>query len=199
MNKGTETIRAIAPDVARELTAADGQSWVVEASKYDHDCMLAGPDGARIHLAASGRNSYDDASRIEASGNYPLGAYSEVYPGLANVRATVATERGAKAIAKAIATRVLPEYRAELARAQAALRKRDEAEVGRAKLGESLSKLAPGAHVGERGHGTEVSWGYELKAESNYQGTAVTIVARDLSPDLAKKILRMIHKAKADG
>lgn len=97
----------LAADVARELGQLRSETWEVRPGYRDTQRKLTGPDGAAVYFSAL----IHTPGRAEANGNYPRTNASAKG---ARFSCSVAIDRGAAAIARDIARKVLPGYLAAL-------------------------------------------------------------------------------------
>lgn len=98
----------LAGEIARELVWLRGERWESLPGYHASQRKLCGPDGAEVWV----RQPVKTPGRVEAHGGYPrtnASAKGETFS------CTVAIDRGARAVAKSIAARVLPGYLPALA------------------------------------------------------------------------------------
>jgi hypothetical protein len=131
--------------LAAQLAALIG--YTVEppaADPYMRDTVrLHGPDGAVLTLTRQRNNPL----RLSVHGRYPPGTTQVAYH-LPSHTITISISRGAQAIARDIARRLLPGYLADLARAQQALHTRADASRARERVAAQLLAVVPGLRRG---------------------------------------------------
>lgn len=132
-------LTAALPAVGRDVAAALGDGWT-SAQQYSHSVFLVGPDGAKLMVTASRRQ----VGKYSVVGCAPDGGTYWRDTGI-NVSAT----RGASAIAREIARRLLPAYLVNLAEAQARLARRAEADANRAAVIDQIQAALPFLRKGE--------------------------------------------------
>ena len=121
--------RSIAGQVARYLP---GAGWAPDAAWDGYGAILAGPDGARLHLTGP------RDGKIHVSGCLPVTSLRVTAGGI-----NVGASRPPAAIAAEVGRRLLPAYRAALAeiREQDAIER--AAQLARAALADQITGLFP--------------------------------------------------------
>lgn len=178
------------------IARAMGIGWQCEKNIHDVPYLI-GPDGAKLWF---GFDAYNKKDKLRISGTYPSNARGEMYQlpyGVANPVIGVSIDRGGETIAKAIKTRLLPEYLPLLQKAiernashdawkdkQAARTKELAAAFG------VTDKLKP-EHVndGKFYSYSSITHGYSIEGRV---GGSIDLKIENISMETAKKIAEII-------
>jgi hypothetical protein len=192
------------PPLAADIVQGLGLGWSVEndADRDDwcHGFWLAGPGGLRLYVEKGDR--YDMPKRVQIIGLYPQDDPHRAH----RYSIGCGIAQGGQKIARDVERRLLPDYRAELARAYERIA-RQESDVCRRfalrdELLEVLAAHAPrliGHRQDERR--SEVAAGHvgkgSLDVQLNNDGSEVKIEARWISADVARAMVAAFAEATA--
>ena len=189
-----EEFQALARAVAAEL----GWTYCDRESDRRDSADIQGPDGMKLYL----NNGYWDHSRITIIGSRPQqnngSHFSVSWPD--NLRITVAPTRPAKAVAKDIERRLLPQYREAFQKAAEDIAERQRQRTEAERIASMLAGIL-GCKVSENNgagsdfqiHPCNLRSGYADIKVSEYSNE-VEINLRWISPELAERVCAVLKE-----
>lgn len=185
-------------DLAQSLTTITGQLWRHETISDDHHYwLICDADDARISVREDDGHLDIGGSFWESDTNLLDYVRSAAYKPRHNIGASAA--RSPLAVAREICRRLLPEFRADLARARA-LHAERLLEIQRSiQLAADLAALASGK-VHRPAHRTDARSDFSayhrdhnINLDGYTYGQDVTLTLRDLTPEQAARVVKALH------
>ena len=184
--------------LAHDTAAALGTGWRADRGPRSNSAYLCHADGRRLWFATNTRTP----TQLLVNGEYPKSCYY-YRDGEGRETIGVSAARGARAIARDIARRLLPRYELTLSKVSAHLAASYQAAAGRAETASRLGAAYPAArvHVGDVLEGDAsvqnsasdpVGW---VHADISHDGTTVNLKATSLPADLAVRFFELISGA----